>query len=74
MLARTDETEDDFLKSPQNEIGLLLQTMKMAAGRLEELSHDAEARDAMVDDAGDISAVTLAMNLIWSRVSARSAA
>jgi hypothetical protein len=75
MLARTDETEEAFLQSPANRRQVLLQTLKDAAGQLEELTHDSAELDAMIDEnVGDISAVTLAMNIVWDRVTGRSAA
>ena len=57
------------------DIGAMLDKMWPEAGTLSRLSLDSEQLDRMLDKHTDkISEITLAMNLVWNRVAARSRA
>jgi hypothetical protein len=70
----SDCQDERFADSKSHKLAMTLHALTSAAGALEAMSHDAEYRDLMVEEAGSVSEITLALNLVWSRVQARSAA
>jgi hypothetical protein len=77
MLDRTrrNDCQDEHVKAAKaHKLAMALHAAASAMGALEAMSHDAEYRDMMVDEAGSVSEIALAASLVWSRVRARSAA
>lgn len=75
MLDRTQSVIDErFTDTKEHKLAMTLHALSSAAGCLHEMSLDPEYRDLMIDEAGQLSSIALAVNLVWSRVQARSAA
>jgi len=56
------------------EIAVTMHSLTMAAGKLFQMSNEADSRDKMIDYLGNLSEIALAINLVWSRVKARDEA
>ena len=78
MLDRTrqDHQDEQYVMSPDNEVAVALQSLVMAAGQLEAMSHEAKYRDIMAQDSHSvqISSARLALKIISERVGAREVA
>ena len=68
------EHDNQLAGAKSHKLAMTMHTAQSAIATLFEMSNDAEYRDLMVDDAGSVSELALALNLIWSRVKARNAA
>lgn len=74
MLDRTKVIDERFADTKEHKLAMTLHSLSSSVGCLYEMSMDPEYRDLMVDEAGQLSDIALALNLTWSRIQARSAA
>lgn len=80
MLDRTQfsncqsEIDERFSDTKEHKLAMVLHSLRSTVMTLEEMSHDPEYRDLMVEDIGSVSEIALAMEIIWGRVKAREAA
>lgn len=74
MLDVTKIIDERFADTKEHKLAMTLHALSSAAGTLSEMSLDAECLELMVDEAGQLSEIALAVNLVWSRMRARSAA
>lgn len=74
MLDRTKVIDEQFADTKEHRLAMVLHSLRRDVGTLEEMTHDPEYRDLMVDDIGSVAEIALAFQCIWGRVKAREAA
>lgn len=63
-----------FETSKEHQVAMAIHSLTSAAGCLFEMSNDAEYRDIMIRELGQISGASLAIGMVWDRVRAREVA
>lgn len=69
-----EHIDERFTDTKEHKLAMTLHALRSAVSTLEEMTHDPEYRDLMVEDIGSVSEIALAFGCIWDRIKAREAA
>ena len=71
---QSEHIDERFADTKEHKLAMTLHALRSAVSTLEEMSHDPEYRDLMVEDIGSVSEIALGVSIIWARVKARESA